>query len=139
MTFLGRFKTRDNPHSGMIQRCSERRVAATHDSGFSVSDEAAKVMGAAKFPPNHSASCDCGESGGKIKPSDCQHLHISDADGNKVARFDIKKFGAARASDRNIVIYHRPASQTKDSSRKLTLHDLNQIHEKFYERGPEPW
>jgi hypothetical protein len=115
-----------------ITRCSERRVTSTHDGGFSVSDEAAKVMGAAKFPPNHSASCDCGESQGRIRPADCKYLHISNSDGDKVARFGIGKFGAARDSDGNIVVYHRPASQTKDAKKKFSLGDLNRLNREHY-------
>ncbi|HKM84715.1 MAG TPA: hypothetical protein VJW96_00805 [Terriglobales bacterium] len=122
----------------MIARCSERRIACTHDAGVIVTDAAAKVMAQAKFPSNHSASCDCGESQGKMRPADCEHLHISDADGKKIASFDVREFGAARDSDQNIIVYRRPAA-TKDSARKLTLHGLNQIHERFYERGSEPW
>jgi hypothetical protein len=117
----------------MITRCSERRVS-THDDGFTVTDAAAKVMAQAKFPANHSASCDCGESNGRIKPEDCKQLHISDADGKKIASFDVREFGAARDSEQNIIVYRRPAA-TKDSATKLTLHRLNQIHADFYRRG----
>jgi hypothetical protein len=132
MTYLGRFRTHDNPHSGMIQRCSERRVAATHDAGFVVTDGAAKAMAQAKFPSNHSASCDCGESQGKMRPADCKYLHISDADGKKIASFDVREFGAARDSDQNIIVYRRPASQTQDAKKKFSLGDLNRLNREHY-------
>jgi hypothetical protein len=131
MTFLGRFKTHDNPHSGMIQRCSER-VAATHDAGFIVTDAAAKVMAQAKFPSNHSASCDCGESGGRMKPADCKQMHIADGDGKKIASFDVREFGAARDSEQNIIVYRRPTSQTQDAKKKFSLGDLNRLNREHY-------
>ncbi|MGA9415218.1 MAG: hypothetical protein WBV60_11055 [Terriglobales bacterium] len=117
-----------------LQRCTEQRVNSTHDGSFVITDGAAKAMAQAKFPSNHSASCDCGESQGKMRPADCKYLHISDADGKKIASFDVREFGAARDSDQNIIVYRRPASQTKDSG-KLTLRGLNRWHLEFYKRG----
>jgi hypothetical protein len=114
-----------------IQRCTERHIS-THDAGFTVTDAAAKAMAQAKFPANHSASCDCGESAGRIKPADCERLHISDCDGKKIASFDVREFGAARDSDQNIIVYRRPASQTKDAKAKFGLRDLNEMNRKHY-------
>lgn len=115
-----------------IQRCTERRFT-THDHGVvGVSDAALGTMAQAKFPSNHSASCDCGESQGKMKPADCKYLHISDGNGEKIARFNIGEFGAARDSDQNIVVFRRPASQTKDAKAKFSLSDLNEMNRKHY-------
>jgi hypothetical protein len=115
-----------------IARCQQRNYHPTHDAGVTVTDAAAKVMAAAKFPPTHSASCDCGESQGRMRPADCKYLHISNSDGDKVARFDIGKFGAARDSDGNILVYHRPSAQTKDAKKKFSLGDLNRLNREHY-------
>ena len=117
-----------------IQRCH----FSTHDGKFSVSDAAAKVMAQARFPSGHSVGCDCGESKGKIRPEDCEHVNVRDADGKLIAQFLTREFGAQRAEDGSIVIFRRPASQTQDAG-KLTLHKLNQWHLEFYKRGTESW
>jgi hypothetical protein len=117
-----------------LQRCQQRNYHATHDGNFTVSDAAASYLMQGRFPSSHSVGCDCAESKGEIKPEDCQNVNIRDADGNLIARFATKEFGAARDSNGQIIVYRRPAA-TKDSATKLTLHRLNQIHAEFYKRG----
>ncbi len=106
----------------------------THDGKFSVSDAAAKVLAQARFPSSHTMGCDCAESKGKIRPENCEHVNIRDADGKVIAQFLTREFGAQRAEDGSIVVFRRPASQTQDSA-KLTLRKLNQWHLQFYRRG----
>jgi hypothetical protein len=118
-----------------IKRCSERRVNSTHDAGFTVTDAAATMLCQGRFPSNHAVSCDCGESEGKIKPQDCQNVNIRDGDGNLIARFATKEFGAQRADDGTIVVYRRPAAQvkaTKDAKAKFSLGDLNNLNREHY-------
>jgi hypothetical protein len=121
----------------MIQRCQQRGFS-THDSSLiHVSDAALATMGQAKFPSNHTASCDCGESGGRIKPADCERLHVSDGAGKKIASFDVKEFGAQRADDGTIVVFRRPGAPkltpTQDHQRRIR--ELNLEHAEFYRRG----
>lgn len=107
----------------------------THDGNLiHVSDAALATLMQGRFPASHSVGCDCQESKGKIRPEDCQHINVRDADGNVVAQFSTREFGAQRADDGQIIVFRRPASQTKDSA-KLTLHKLNQWHLEFYRRG----
>lgn len=119
-------------------RCQERRFT-THDHGIvSVSDAALATMAQGRFPSNHTVGCDCAESNGKIAPQDCQYINVRDGDGNVIARFATKEFGAQRDTAGNIVVFRRPGAPkltpTQDHARRI--HQLNLAHEKFYERGP---
>ena len=114
-----------------LQRCQQRNYHATHDGNFTVSDAAASYLMQGRFPSSHSVGCDCAESKGEIKPEDCQNVNIRDADGNLIARFATKEFGAARDSNGQIIVYRRPAA-TKDAKKKFSLGDLNRLNREHY-------
>jgi hypothetical protein len=130
-------------------RCQERRTHLTRDTIVSVSDAAAKQLMQGSFPKGYRVSCDCMESGGKMKPEDCENLNVYDSEGKPSAKFSVADFQAAQADDGRIIILRR--ASTQDSSARppfpvyvadrpvgnLTLHRLQKIHEDFYRRGDQ--
>jgi len=87
----------------------------------------------AAFQPGTRAQCKC--STGECKESECNALYIFDESGAHLASFHGEGWRAYSDASNPMVVYRMPGGTTKDTGQKLTLADLNKIHQEFYRRG----
>jgi hypothetical protein len=92
------------------------RQLQLHRTSDAISPSAAQALKVAEFAAGHTAQCDCLASEGTIEEKDCAGLTVSDAGGNRVARFEGRGFRAMTDDEGRIVIYNTPNLATQDSA-----------------------
>jgi hypothetical protein len=137
MTYLGRFRTYDNPHSMTPTHCTgERgRTVAIHATRDATTPAAATgPLKIAAFKQGTRAQCRC--AAGECKESECDALYVMDESGNRLATFHGKGWRALSNETDPLTVYRMPGSATQDAGKSpLTLARLNEMHRKFYEGG----